>query len=219
MPYYSPENLVKTKVKGLIVDELNQPYKGALIEFQLSKSFATGGTFVNNTLLTTKTNSFGRFEMDLLPSTLDNSNTNFYNVKIYYDRVFVYKVTLPQLTLSITFSELLRNYTYNAPSFFSDTLGNDCSTDANQYTNQSSTQSSPVNMNSQPKFSVINIDATNVNQNVFLVDGNIDMVIYNGIVMTKDQDFVLNSQTSIQIINTSMVLTVGDRISIRYYPS
>ena len=218
MPYYSPENLTKTKVKGLIVDELNQPYKGALIEFQLNKSFTTGGTFVNNTLLTTKTNSFGRFEIDLLPSALDNSSTNFYNTKIYYDRVFLHKIIIPVLTVSITLSELIRNYTYIQPSFFSDTLGNDCSTDANQYTNQNSQQPSP-NMNMQPKFSVINIDSSNVNQSVFLVDGNIDMVIYNGIVMTKDQDFMLNSQTSIRIIPTSIVLTVGDRISIRYYPS
>lgn len=215
MPYYSPENLVKTKIKGLIVDEMNQPYKGALIEFQLNKAFNTGGTFINNTILTTKSNSFGRFEVDLVPSTLDNSRINFYNVKIYYDRVTVNRVVVPESNLSIMFSELIRNYTYVAPSFFSDTLGNNCDNNNQQQTNTQIT----TNMNSQPKFSVINIDASNVNQTVFLVDGVIDMVIYNGIVMTKDQDFVLNSQTSIRLITTSVVLTVGDRISIRYYPT
>lgn len=215
MPYYSPENLTKTKIKGIIVDEYNKPYSGALIEFQLNKPMNIGTTYVNNTVITVESNKFGRFEIDLLSSDLDTTQQNFYKVKIYYDRVTTSLVKVPNSSNVVLFSELLSLFKYVKPTtiFVDGTIGSTCNTGSTNSNTQTSQQYSTT-----PKWFFVDVDLNNVSQSIFSVGGKIGIVVLNGVVLAETQDFNLNSATSISLIVPGVTLQVGDRLGIQYYP-
>jgi hypothetical protein len=93
---------MRTTVYGTIYDSSGLPYKGALVKFLPNAPFRSENEWIQDVEVKTVTNSYGRFEVDLPPSTGDN----FYFLTVVYDKTTTRPVVIPVSDSPISFLDL-----------------------------------------------------------------------------------------------------------------
>lgn len=93
---------MRTTVYGTIFSSSGEPYQGAIVKFLPNEAFKSGGEWVQDVEIRVVTNSYGRFEVDLVPSTDDG----FYFMTIVYEKITTKPVVIPNSQNPVNFMEL-----------------------------------------------------------------------------------------------------------------
>lgn len=96
-----------TRINGVLRNAFGQPYVGAVIRAYLSSPMEYSDNIIGTEVLTTHSNSYGQFHMDLVPTSFDQINSeNYYVFEIIKDNTQVYKKLVPSSMVPLDFEDL-----------------------------------------------------------------------------------------------------------------
>lgn len=96
-----------TKVKGSLRDFEGNPYEGALVKVYLANPMKYSDNIIGNQSISVFTNSYGVFEVNLIPSESDELNSdNYYIFEITEETTFVYRKIVPVSSATLEFEDL-----------------------------------------------------------------------------------------------------------------
>jgi hypothetical protein len=96
-----------TKVVGYLRTALGSPYEGALVRIYLSSPMVVTDNIVGTELLKTFSNSYGRFEVNLVPTGADERNSeNYYVFEIIRETTQYFKKIVPVSSVPLDFEDL-----------------------------------------------------------------------------------------------------------------
>jgi hypothetical protein len=96
-----------TKVVGYLRTALGTPYEGALIRIYLASPMVVTDNIVGTELLSIFSNSYGRFEVNLVSTGADERNSeNYYVFEIIRETTQYYKKLVPATNITLDFEDL-----------------------------------------------------------------------------------------------------------------
>jgi hypothetical protein len=96
-----------TKVVGYLRTALGTPYEGALIRIYLASPMVVTDNIVGTEILNTFSNSYGRFEVNLVPTGADERNPeNYYVFEIIRETTQYFKKLIPASSVTLEFEDL-----------------------------------------------------------------------------------------------------------------
>lgn len=98
--------ITTVRVSGTVRDMNGSPYEGAIVEVYLNSQISYSNSLVGNEVHRTYTDAYGRFDFDLIPTTLSNVSENHYVFKVIKDTVNIYKKTLGTGSSDLDFESL-----------------------------------------------------------------------------------------------------------------
>lgn len=96
-----------TKVIGYLRSALGKPYEGALVKVYLASPMVVTDNIVGTEVLSTFSNSYGRFEVNLVPTGADERNSeNYYVFEIIRDTTQLFRKFIPVSSVPLDFEDL-----------------------------------------------------------------------------------------------------------------
>jgi hypothetical protein len=92
------------RVYGTLRGVDGQPVEGAVVDVALKNQMIHEGTLLGNSVLRTYTDSYGKFSLDLVPSSLNMGN--YYEFTIVHDAVVKYRKIVGSSVSEINFEDL-----------------------------------------------------------------------------------------------------------------
>lgn len=192
----------KTRVKGSFRDSLGNPYEGASVKIYLSYPMKYSDNIVGNQLVHLYTNSYGVFEVDLVPSAEDEVNpNNYYVFEIIRETTSIYRKIVPYSATTLEFEDLA-DYTLPSQRTLYIGRGNDTET--------VSTTSVTVDLTGTFKWTNFDGDGTT---KVFVAPGQVALVSLNGVLLIEGIDY---QKTKYDTVSLDEAPGSGDILSIQY---
>lgn len=177
-----------TRVTGTIRGSDGRLYAGALIEAQLVNQMQVSPGLVGNNSYRTESNSYGKFYLDLAPSTLDESKpNNYYVFKVINHTTNYYYKVVPESTDPIDFDELP---TFTAPDQRPPFLG---------VSQPGGSLQINIGNDFSGMYTYLPISANGTDR-AFSAPGKIHLVALNGIVQNPTADYTLISSNTIEFL-------------------
>lgn len=177
------------------------PYKGAIVEAYLNSQMNYDGSIYGNEIFRTVSNIYGKFELDLVPSTVDSTRENYYVFKIVKETTNTYRKVVPSTNLSMDFENLLDFIPQNKRVKL---IGN-----ANHGLNPNPIIL-PPELIGMFVWQAVEANGTQVN---FTVSGEVYIVAVNGVLVSPSIDYVKTAPNSIEFYAPPLN---GDLVSIQY---
>lgn len=96
-----------TKITGSVRKISGEPYEGALVKVYLSSPMKFSDNIVGTEVMSTFTNSYGKFFLDLVPSEEDEESLeNYYTFEIIKDTTQIYRKVVPDSDKALDFEDL-----------------------------------------------------------------------------------------------------------------
>lgn len=93
-------------VVGYINNLDGTPYEGAIVEAYLNSQMTYDGAIYGNEIYRTVSNSYGKFELDLVPSVVDSDTENYYVFKIVKETTNTYRKIIQATAGEVEFNGL-----------------------------------------------------------------------------------------------------------------
>jgi hypothetical protein len=189
-----------TKIIGNLRNAFGKPYSGALIKVYLASPMVVTDNIVGTELLSVFSNSYGRFEMSLVPSGADERNAeNYYIFEIIKENTQYYRKFVPIATTTLDFEDLPD---YILPGQRTLYIGRDSS--------GSSPSQITVDITGIFKWTTFDGDGTTKS---FTAPGEIFIVSLNGLLLLENIDY---QKTKFDTINLDEAPKIGDILGIQY---
>lgn len=189
-----------TKVVGSIRNALGKPYEGALVKVYLSAPMVVTDNTVGTELISVFTNSYGKFEINLVPTESSEKNSEiYYTFEIIKENTQYYKKIVPKNDYAIDFEDLPDYVPFGKRPIY---IGRDPSGTA-------PTQI-PVDLTGIFKWTVFDGDGITVE---FVAPGEIALVSLNGVLLLENIDY---EKTKFNTVRLDEAPNSGDIIGIQY---
>ena len=194
--------ITTTRVIGSLRNALGEPYEGAVVRVYLASAMKYSDNIIGTELLVTYSDSYGKFYLDLVPSSADESNLdNYYVFEIIKETTQFYRKYVPQSVSSIDFEDLVDYIPESQRTLY---IGR------NPYGTTSSTEQVRVDLTGIFKWTNFDGDGTTKE---FTAPGEIYIVSLNGLLLLKDVDY---QKTKIDTIVLDEAPNSGDILGIQY---
>jgi len=189
-----------TKVIGYLRTALGTPYEGALIKVYLSSPMVVTDNIVGTEILSTFSNSYGRFEVNLVPTGADErSPDNYYVFEIIRETTQYFRKKIPISITPLDFEDLVD---YLSPSQRTPYIGRD----------DSGSVSAQVAIDVTGIFKWTTFDGDG-NTKSFTAPGEVFIVSLNGLLLFKNIDY---QKPKFDTVILDEAPQVGDILGIQY---
>lgn len=190
-----------TTVRGTLRNAFGKPYEGAVIRVYLNSPLYYQGNIIGTEMLETFSNSWGVFELDLVPTSMDEKNSeNYYVFEIIKDNTQVYRKFIPQTDKVIDFDSL---EDYVSPGLRTLYIGRDQS-------GRSAVSQIKVDLTGIFKWTNFDGDGTTKS---FTAPGEVFIVSLNGLLLLETIDY---EKTSFDTVRLDEAPNSGDILGIQY---
>jgi hypothetical protein len=189
-----------TKIIGRLRNAFGKPYEGAVIKVYLAAPMVVTDNIVGTELLSTFSNSYGIFELDLVPSGADERNAeNYYIFEIIKENTQYYRRFIPVSSIPLDFEDLPE---YVLPGQRPLYIGRDSS--------GSSPSQVTVDVTGIFKWTTFDGDGTTKS---FTAPGEIFIVSLNGLLLLENIDY---QKTKFDTVTLDEPPKTGDILGIQY---
>jgi hypothetical protein len=191
-----------TKVIGTVRNAMGIPYEGALIRVYLSTPITASNSIVGTELFNTFSNSYGKFEINLVPNSADTlGNSSYYVIEIIKENTQVYRKIVSASATPVRLEELPD---YVPPGQRPVYIGRDSSA--------GSSSGSSVRVDLTGIFKWTNFDGDGSTK-TFSAPGEIYIVVLNGLLLMEGIDYTKSVIDTI-VFNTAP--NNGEIIGLQY---
>lgn len=192
------------KIRGYVRNSVGTPYEGAVIRVYAQYQMNASSSLIGNEIATLFSDIYGKFELNLVPTSSDLVHENYYLFYIIKDNTTVYKKMVPEVPTTDQPIEFDALPDYLAPSQRTPLLGNLNKT----------ISTTPVQLPSDLvgifKWEPFIADGT---QTIFTAPGDIYLVAVNGQLQTENADFMFLNTKSVQFYTAP---NNGDTVTLQY---
>lgn len=193
--------ITTTRVKGSLRNAFGQPYEGAVIKVYLASAMKYSDNIIGSELLSAYSDSYGKFYLDLVPSSADEENLdNYYVFEIIKETTQFYRKYVPQSASSVDFEDLVDYVPEGQRTLY---IGRDAS-------GKSTSEQIKVDLTGVFKWTIFDGDGSTKE---FTAPGEIFIVSLNGLLILEGIDY---TKSSFNVALLDEAPNSGDILGIQY---